>query len=144
MLPMEQLTNCENCGQLYIKNAVRDVCEKCYRQEEEAYTTVYKFIRQRVNRTATMQQVVDGTGVEEKLIIKFIKKGRIHVSQFPNLGYPCDRCGAFIQTGKLCDSCKKDINSQITALDREEERNRSEQKIKTYHAVKGAKGIWDK
>jgi flagellar operon protein (TIGR03826 family) len=133
---MSQLDNCPNCGQIYIRNAFREVCETCYKQEEADYQTVYKFIRQRENRTATMDQVAEGTGVSEALIIKFIRKGRIQLSQFPNLGYPCDRCGTMIKEDKLCGTCKKDIHGQLAQMVREEERKMELRKEgKTYHAV---------
>ena len=132
---MSQLDNCLNCGQVYIKNNFRDVCMDCYKQEEEHFQKVYKFMRQRQNRTATMEQVVDETGVSEELIVKFIRKGRIHLAQFPNLGYPCDRCGTLIREEKLCVSCKKDIHTQLTEVVREEERTLELNLGKTYHSV---------
>lgn len=133
---MSQLDNCPSCGQIYVKNAFREVCETCYKQEEAKYQTVYKYIRQRENRTASMDQVVHDTGVEEYLIIKFIRKGRIQLVHFPNLGYPCDRCGRIIREDKLCQGCKKDIHGQLSQLEREEERERAIREAgKTYHVI---------
>ncbi|WP_404445502.1 hypothetical protein LG307_19480 [Sutcliffiella horikoshii] len=133
---MSQLDNCPSCGQIYVKNAFREVCETCYKEEEAKYQSVYKYIRQRENRTASMDQVVERTGVEEYLIIKFIRKGRIQLVHFPNLGYPCDRCGRIIREDKLCASCKKDIHGQLSQLEREEERARSvREEGKTYHVL---------
>ncbi|CAG9621430.1 TIGR03826 family flagellar region protein [Sutcliffiella rhizosphaerae] len=132
---MSQLENCPNCDAIFVKNTIREVCEACYRQEETAYQTVYSFIRQRMNRMANIEQVVEQTGVSESLILKFIRKGRIQLAQFPNLGYPCDRCGTIIREDKLCPSCKKDIHGQLTELDREEERQQAlKSQGKTYHA----------
>lgn len=133
---MSQLDNCPNCGQIYVQNAFREVCEACYKEEEVQYQTVYKFIRQRENRMASLDQVVDGTGVAESLILKFIRKGRIQLAHFPNLGYPCDRCGRMIREDKLCASCKKDIHGQLSQLDREEERQRKiRSEGRTYQAI---------
>jgi len=133
---MSQLDNCPSCGQIYVKNAFREVCETCYKEEEAKYQTVYKYIRQRENRTATMDQVVEGTGVEEYLIIKFIRKGRIQLIHFPNLGYPCDRCGRIIREDKLCQNCKNDIHGQLSQIEREAERARKvREEGKTYHVL---------
>lgn len=135
-LLVSQIENCPTCGQIYMKNAFRDVCEGCYRKEEEEFQLVYKFIRQRKNRTATMEQVEEGTGVPEKLIMKFIRKGRIQLAQFPHLGYPCDRCGTLIREERLCGVCKKDISDQISQMQREEERQQEMKNVeKTYHSV---------
>ncbi|MCG1021578.1 TIGR03826 family flagellar region protein [Sutcliffiella horikoshii] len=133
---MSQLDNCPNCGEIYVKNAFREVCEACYKEEEVQYQTVYKYIRQRDNRMASLDQVVENTGVAESLILKFIRKGRIQLTQFPNLGYPCDRCGRMIREDKLCIGCKKDIQGQLSQLDREEERQRViRSEGRTYHAI---------
>lgn len=115
------LSNCPECGEIYIKSKFRDVCEKCWREEEAAYDTVYKFMRKRENRAATMLQVVEATGVTEALILKFIKNGKLQITQFPNLGYPCDKCGKIIRTGKLCEGCASEIMNDLKNFERDEE-----------------------
>lgn len=119
-----------------MKNAFRDVCEACFREEERQYDLVYNFIRKRENRTATMLQVTKATGVPETLIYKFIKHKRLQVSQFPNLGYPCDQCGELIQKGKLCETCQTSFNQQVNKLKEAENRKAEDlknQQMRTYH-----------
>jgi len=115
------LSNCPECGEIYIKSKFRDVCEKCWREEEAAYDTVYKYMRKRENRAATMLQVVEATGVTEAQILKFIKSGKLQITQFPNLGYPCDKCGKIIRSGKLCEGCASEILDDLKNHEREEE-----------------------
>lgn len=131
---MDELTNCPNCGELFVKNKFRDLCPKCWKEEEADFDKVYQFIRKRENRAATLQQVVEGTGVEEELILKFIKTGRLKVTQFPNLGYPCDKCGKIIQKGKTCNSCAEKLREELDIHTAEEERRKKE-KMATYFAV---------
>jgi len=116
--------NCPTCGALFVKSTIRDVCETCYREEEEAFELVNKFIKKRENRTASMLQVVEQTGVSDDLIIKFIKKGRLQLIHFPNLGYPCEKCGAVIRSGTLCDSCKLELKKEIEQFTQEEMRRK--------------------
>ncbi|MFK2826315.1 hypothetical protein QYG89_11685 [Bacillus sp. B190/17] len=118
---MNEIINCSRCGELYMENAFRDVCAKCAKSEEEMYETVYRFLRQRENRAATIERVVEVTGVKEELIHKWVKKGRLHAAHFPNLGYPCDRCGAIITKGKICGKCTMDIERDLKQIQREEE-----------------------
>jgi flagellar operon protein (TIGR03826 family) len=115
------LSNCPECGEIYVKNKFRNVCEKCWREEEAAYDTVSKYMRKRENRAATMLQVVEATGVPESLILKFIKNGKLQITQFPNFGYPCDKCGAVIRTGRLCEDCANEIKDDLKHFEREEE-----------------------
>lgn len=118
---MNEVTDCPRCGALYAKNAFRDVCPKCSRSEEELYQAAYTFLRKRENRAATMERVVEVTGASEEMIYKWIKKGRLHAAQFPNLGYPCDRCGAIIQRGKMCSKCIDELESDLKQHDREQQ-----------------------
>lgn len=126
------LDNCPKCGSLFVRTQFRDVCEACYREEEKLFEKVYAFIRKRENRTATMSQVVDATGVEEALIIKWIKKGRLQLVHFPNLGYPCEKCGTMIREGRLCSACIGGIQKEITKLQQEEERQKQAKRQTTY------------
>ncbi|MGX1901495.1 TIGR03826 family flagellar region protein [Thermolongibacillus altinsuensis] len=123
---MAQLDNCPRCGRLFVKNQIRDVCEQCYKEEEKLFEKVYTFIRKRENRTATLAQVVEATGVDESLIVKWIKNGRLRLVQFPNLGYPCERCGKTIREGRLCQECitrmKKEIEKVLSEEEREKQR----------------------
>lgn len=129
---MAELGNCPKCGDIYVLNNIRDVCLNCYKQEEADYEKVYQFIRKKQNRTAQMEEVVEATGVEKTLIYKFIKKGRIKLAQFPNLGYPCAKCGTIIREGKLCKPCTTGIQSDLQLVEKEEERKKELQKRNTY------------
>lgn len=135
---MAELTNCPNCGDIFVKNQFRDICQNCWKEEEKAYERVYQFIRKRENRTATMAQVVEATEIEEDLLLKFIRTGRLKLAQFPNLGYPCDKCGAFIREGKLCDKCTEEFRNDLSTHTMEEDRRKEIEKRErqaTYFAV---------
>lgn len=133
------LDNCPKCGRLFVKNQFRDICEVCYREEEKNFEKVYNYIRKRENRMATIPQVVDGTGVEEDLIIKFIKSGRLQLANFPNLGYPCSRCGTVIREGKFCLKCMKDLNKQVEELKQGAERKKESQPKRIYYTKQDEK-----
>ncbi|QED49609.1 TIGR03826 family flagellar region protein [Cytobacillus dafuensis] len=135
---MAELINCPNCDSIFVKSQFRDVCEKCWKEEEKAYETVYNFMRKRENRAATMKQVVEATEVEEELILKFVKTGRLKLTQFPNLGYPCDKCGSIIRSGKICDKCTEELRKDLNIHSAEEERRKEiekRDKQATYFAV---------
>ncbi|MBG9444656.1 TIGR03826 family flagellar region protein [Cytobacillus firmus] len=135
---MAELSNCPKCDAIYVKNQFRDVCQDCWKEEEKAFETVYQFIRKRENRTAKMMEVVEATGVVEELIIKFIKTGRLKLAQFPNLGYPCEKCGTSIREGKLCGSCAVELRKDLQQFTAEEKRRKEavqREKHGTYFAV---------
>lgn len=135
---MAQLANCIRCNQVFAKT-VRDICQDCYREEERAFEIVYKFLSQRKNREATLQEIVEATKVDEELIIKFIRTNRLQTSRFPKLSYPCEKCGIPIVTGKLCANCSESILSEFKqheSLDRRQEKLEKERdRIDTYYSI---------
>ncbi|PXW89541.1 flagellar operon protein (TIGR03826 family) [Pseudogracilibacillus auburnensis] len=119
---MAQLDNCTRCGVVFARG-LRDICGKCYREEEEAFQTVYRFLTKRKNREATINEIVEATKVEEELIIKFMKQKRLRSSQFPKLAYPCEKCGADIVEGRLCSNCSTQIKTDLALHDKMEKRS---------------------
>ncbi|MBP1913367.1 flagellar operon protein (TIGR03826 family) [Lederbergia galactosidilyticus] len=126
------LLNCPTCGKIYVNHFMRDVCNECYQKEETAYDEVYRFLRKRENRAATIETIAEVTGVEVELLYKWLRKGRLHAAQFPNLGYPCDRCGKLIKEGKLCDSCSTGLKEELTQFEKEKERHEELSKVVYY------------
>jgi flagellar operon protein (TIGR03826 family) len=131
---MGELANCPRCGRLFVKHSIRDVCEQCYKEEEALFEKVYQFLRKRENRTATMAQVVEATGVSESLITKWIKIGRLQLVHFPNLGYPCESCGTMIREGQLCTKCRTKLQRELKQF--EEEKQQQRQRMATYYVQK--------
>lgn len=123
---MAKLKNCEQCGGIFASIGNKDICQKCYQQEEKDFQTVYRFLTNRKNREAKMAEIVETTGVEEDLIIKFMKQNRLRVSQFPNLSYECEQCGNPITEGRLCQDCSSNIKSQWSQHDELERKNSGE------------------
>lgn len=131
---MADLANCHNCNAVFVKT-IRNVCQKCFEEEEKAFETVYAFIRQRKNREATIMEIVEATGVEEKLIIKFVKEHRLRTTLFPNLKYPCEKCGTNISAGRLCDSCSKGIIKDVYLHEQMEKEEAEKQRVHTYYSL---------
>ena len=134
-----ELDNCPNCEAIFVKSAFRDVCEVCAKEEEADFEEVYQFIRKRNNRTASMDQVIEATGVKEERIIKFVKTGRLRLAQFPNLGVPCETCGAPVKDGgRLCASCTDGLRKDLAEFEQEQQQQRDiEARNKATYYTKG-------
>ncbi len=115
-----RLDNCTVCGKVFTKT-FRDICHDCFREEEKAFNTVYDFLKQRKNREATLDEIVEATNVKKELIIKFIKQKRLRSHNFPNLTYPCESCGTEIIEGTLCDNCSDGIKRKMKMFESLEE-----------------------
>lgn len=119
---MAELANCLNCDAVYVKK-IRNICRKCYEEEESAFEIVYRFLQPRKNREATMIDIVEATGVKEKLIIKFIREKRLRISDFPMLAYGCEKCGKNITSGNICTDCSHELRGELEKFEEEKDRN---------------------
>ncbi|WP_335871558.1 TIGR03826 family flagellar region protein [Bacillus sp. 2205SS5-2] len=128
---MSEILNCPNCGSIYVKNQFREVCDACFRTEEKKFEEVSKFLRVRENRSALPEMIIEKTGVDEALLHKWVRKGRLNVRHFPNLGYPCERCGKLIKEGKLCGDCAGEITKDLQIFNEEQERMKKQQERRT-------------
>lgn len=102
------LTNCKECGKLYVQNPA-GICPDCYQILEEQEGKVAAYLRD--NQRASIGEVHEATGVPEKVILKMIKKGRI-VGDI-RLEYPCETCGKPISEGRVCAECGRRVLSQL-------------------------------
>ena len=138
---MGELRNCPKCGGFFNYTGVREICPKCGQDEEKMYEVVYRFLRRRENRAATVDRIVEATGVEKELLYKWVRKNRLQPALFPNLGYPCDNCGHLTNQGKLCDDCTEELKSNLNKFEagREFRRNIEENNKATYLAERRKK-----
>jgi len=138
---MGELRNCPKCGGFFNYTGVREICPKCGQDEEKMYEVVYRFLRRRENRAATVDRIVEATGVEKELLYKWVRKNRLQPALFPNLGYPCDNCGHLTNQGKLCDDCTKELKSNLNKFEAGQEfrRNIEEANKATYLAERRKK-----
>lgn len=129
------------CGTFFNYTGLREVCHNCAQKEEDLYQIVYRFLRKRENRAATVDRIEEATGVDRDLLYKWVRKGRLHPAMFPNLGYPCDNCGHLTNKGKLCDKCSNEIKSDLRTFEAAKEFRESilQQDRATYHAERKKK-----
>jgi flagellar operon protein (TIGR03826 family) len=128
---MGELANCPNCDKLFVATPMQDVCPACYKEELKLFDTVYEFIKKKENRTATLTEVCNASEVEETLVIKWIRNGKLKLAQFPNLGYPCEKCKTLIRKGLVCDRCAKGLQNDLNLIQEEEDRLKKE-KTRTF------------
>jgi flagellar operon protein (TIGR03826 family) len=135
-----QLDNCPKCGKLFLKG-VRDVCQSCYKLEEEEYQLVSGYLRNRDNKKATIYDASEDTGVTIKQITKFIRQGRISLEGLPNMGFPCETCGQLISKGTMCTTCRGKLESDVKQLIGQEKKRQDEERHKPkdagYRQIKG-------
>ncbi|MFN2341154.1 MAG: flagellar protein [Halanaerobium sp.] len=123
-----ELINCKECGKLF-SSAGQKVCPDCRQSEEEKFELVKNYLWD--NPNSTVKKVAEDTGVEEDLIIKFMREDRLAAEGLLiDYTLKCKRCGAEIKTGLFCDGCRsKMINdfNQGAEPEKEDEKKDSQE-----------------
>jgi uncharacterized protein len=85
-------------------------CQECIKKEEEDYKKVFQFFTEKPSATA--QEISTETGVELKEIFRFARENRLQLVK-TDATFHCEKCGAPVRNGKICDSCRKKLSEEI-------------------------------
>ena len=106
------LITCKGCGMVMVKLS-RDVCQKCFQEDEELFVKVRDYIRS--NPSSSIIEVAEALGVTEEKINFFIDSGRLERTG-ANLSHQCQTCQKMIQTGLICQECSDELKKQVSDL----------------------------
>jgi len=98
------LANCRECGKLFLKIS-SDICPECQKKEEEDFNRVKDYLKE--NPNAKIAEIMEGTGVTETRINKFIRAGRLSIKP------TCESCGKAIDSGRLCPECRLKLLREV-------------------------------
>ncbi len=100
---------CKRCGKLF-RSVNRVICPECLEKEKQSYQTVEKYLRE--NPGATVAEIAQNTEVDEKVILKFIKEGRLKEVEV-SVNLKCEACGKPIASGRLCPACMSKFSAGL-------------------------------
>ncbi len=130
-----ELKNCKKCGKLFSPKTNEKVCPVCREEEEEKFKKVKEYLWD--HPKASVEEVHEATGVEEELIIKFVKEDRLIAEGIDvDMLLECERCGTQIKSGRFCQSCKQELVSGLSGdddkkQDKKQEKKKKDQKMYT-------------
>ena len=102
--------NCPRCGKVFSK-VLHSICAKCHKLEEDQYLRVREYIEE--EPLATLTKVAEATEVPTKTILRFIREGRIIVSDGMKDEVRCSQCGKAIDRGNFCNTCSEKIKKDF-------------------------------
>ena len=104
-----KLKNCAKCGRVYQSDEIgQKYCMRCRTDEEDLFMKAREYIYD--NPDANVVEVSEELDIDEDLVLKWLRQGRLTLKG-EGVGYPCDRCGKSIQSGRFCDSCQHELKS---------------------------------
>jgi len=96
---------CNSCGSgLRLKYRGSYECVSCGRMHYDSYQTIRNYLNG--NGPKTMVQIAAATGIPRKTIEYFLRDERLEIPMDSAAFLRCEKCGANIRTGVLCDRCK--------------------------------------
>jgi predicted amidophosphoribosyltransferase len=111
--PQFEVINCPRCNKIFRKNN-RSQCPDCTRELDSALARCMVYLRR--NHKADEEQIVHETGVPASYIQAWIKDGRLLISDYPSLNYPCSSCGKPIRKNKMCFQCLTKFTDDVNKM----------------------------
>jgi flagellar operon protein (TIGR03826 family) len=109
--------NCPKCGAVFDKN-LRNLCPACTSALNETVRKLDDYMWK--HQRATTQQLHESTGVSLEQIYTFMKEDRLRTRLYPNLTYPCEKCGSGIRDAKICYRCANELKTAFHQEKRDE------------------------
>ncbi|MDE5966415.1 MAG: TIR domain-containing protein [Lachnospiraceae bacterium] len=106
---------CQYCGCKELRNVSMGTfrCVRCGRDNFDDYQTVRNYL-ERVGASSA-QEIERDTGVPRRIIEYFFRDEYLEIPLNSQVRVPCERCGAPIRTGTLCDKCKEEAKKAAGA-----------------------------
>jgi len=106
--------NCPKCGRMFYYNGKSPICEACEKKEEETFEIVRLYLKE--NPGSKLSEVSKETGVSAKKITRYLREGRLEVTDGMGDILRCIKCNAPIRTGKYCSSCAAKLSKGLNSL----------------------------
>ena len=108
-----KVKNCKMCGKLFADYSKKGICRDCEDKILDIESAAVNYVRD--NPKAKITEIIENVkGATEQMIKRLIREGR-----FEQVGvkmtYPCEKCGAPILTGKLCQQCTEKVRNELQA-----------------------------
>ncbi|MBB6216408.1 flagellar operon protein (TIGR03826 family) [Anaerosolibacter carboniphilus] len=109
---MGDIRNCKQCGKLFQYNGITKICAKCAREDDELFKVVKEYVYDHPG--ATITEVSEETNVDEDRILRYLRQGKLELTgEGGALVLDCERCGRGIKTGRFCDACAHEIETEL-------------------------------
>ncbi len=101
-IPLE----CDHCGCKLLENITMGTyrCHQCGKDSYDDFQTIRNYLD--VVGTAPAAVIERNTGVPKRIIEYFFRDEYLEIPKSSPIRVPCQRCGAPIRTGTLCETCK--------------------------------------
>lgn len=104
--------NCTKCGKLFVRQS-GGLCADCVRLDHLDFEKVRDFLRERRNVKTSPKDVETTIGVKADTVIRYIREGRLLVSEISKIEIECDSCGKPSSDGTICRDCRDEMRREL-------------------------------
>lgn len=95
---------CERCGALFKYVGFGDeVCPLCAETVKREFESVKAYLNE--HGAKNMYEISIATGVDQKVISRYLRQGRLEIPAGSDVFIKCEMCGAEIRSGRFCMKC---------------------------------------
>lgn len=105
---------CKSCKGMFQYIAGPIMCPRCRAIEEDQFQIVKDYLRK--NPGANLAEVSIETGVESKVILRFLRDERLEVAEGSPIALVCEQCGKKILTGTRCSACEAQMLKSLNEM----------------------------
>lgn len=107
--------NCKRCGKIYNYTG-SGVCNNCLQQEQGDFEKIREFLFK--NPNSSVAEVSEATGIELKVISRFLKEGRLESDYIrmsdDDSSLTCEKCGKSVKSGRFCENCVREMQTDFS------------------------------
>jgi flagellar operon protein (TIGR03826 family) len=108
---------CRQCGRLF-QSFGSNICPVCAEELDRYYLIVKDYLYDHPD--ANLFDIVRETGVPEKIVLGFLREGRLSVD-IEGAMLECEECGAPIASGRFCPKCQGKLEKMLNISHKPEE-----------------------
>ncbi len=105
---------CKKCKKMFHNISDVLICPQCMEKLEEDYKRVREYLDD--NPRATKHEIAKACQVEAGQIEQWFREGKFQYVVGTSVRIPCEKCGAMISSGNLCEKCAKNKEEIIQDL----------------------------
>ncbi len=106
---------CKQCGKLF-QSLGSSFCPACVDEMDKAFVVVKEYLYEHDN--ATLMDIVKDTGISEKMVLSFLKEGRLNIEGVDDF-LKCEDCGKPISSGRYCSVCRDRLANAFGSMVKE-------------------------
>jgi flagellar operon protein (TIGR03826 family) len=103
------IRNCRRCNRIFQYKGSK-YCSSCMIEMDDIFIKVRDYIYE--HPEANILKVSQETGVEEGIILEFLREGRLELTS-PSLDFVCERCERPIVSGRYCNECIQELDREM-------------------------------